>query len=99
MKIHDVSLVLRPDMVTWHGEPAPKIEPLKRITNGDSNNVSLIGFGDHIATHVDPPLHVIEGANTADKLALNALGGPCLVVKFKEQSNISGVMLFRVKVV
>ena len=73
MKVHDVSLVLRPDMVTWPGEPAPRIEPLKRIAQGDSNNVSIITLGDHTGTHVDPPLHFIEGGNTVDKLPLDAL--------------------------
>jgi len=89
MKIHDVSLVLRPDMVTWPGEPAPRIEPLKRIARGDSNNVSIIRFGDHTGTHVDPPLHFIEGGNTVDKLPLDALVGPCRVVAFEGQGHVS----------
>src|SRR5207247_5883326 len=93
MKIHDVSLVLLPDMVTWPGEPAPKIEPLKRSANGDSNNVSLIAFGDHTGTHVDPPLHFIEGGNTVDKLPLDALIGPCRVVKYEGAGHITGAWL------
>ena len=49
-------------MVTWPGEPAPRIEPLKRIAHGDSNNVSIITLGDHTGTHVDPPLHFIDSS-------------------------------------
>ena len=93
MKIHDVSLVLRPDMVTWPGEPAPQIEPLKRIARGDSNNVSIITFGDHTGTHVDPPLHFIEGGNTVDKLPLDALVGPCRVIAYDGTDLISGKWL------
>ena len=93
MKIHDVSLVLRPDMVTWPGEPAPQIEPLKRIARGDSNNVSIITFGDHTGTHVDPPLHFIEGGNTVDKLPLDTLVGPCRVVAFEGQGHVSAEWL------
>ena len=93
MKVHDVSLVLRPDMVTWPGEPAPRIEPLKRIAQGDSNNVSLIAFGDHTGTHVDPPLHFIEGGNGVDKLPVSALVGPCRVVEFKGTDHISAKWL------
>src|SRR5947199_6852059 len=89
MKIHDVTLVLRPDMITWPGEPAPRIEPLKRIARGDSNNVSIITLGDHIGTHVDPPLHFIEGGNTVDKLPLDALIGPCRVIGFEGQRHVS----------
>src|SRR5438128_11433114 len=98
MKIHDVSLGLRPDMVTWPGEPAPKIEPLKRIANGDSNNVSLIAFGDHTGTHVDPPLHFIEGGNTVDKLPLDALVGPCRVLEFQGPGHVSGDWLDGAKI-
>jgi len=90
MKVHDLSLTLRPDMVTWPGEPAPRIEPLKRIAQGDSNNVSIITLGDHTGTHVDPPLHFIEGGNTVDKLPLDALVGPCRVIGFDGQGHVSG---------
>src|SRR5438128_2090412 len=98
VKIHDVSLVLRPDMVTWPGEPAPRIEPLKRIARGDSNNVSIITLGDHTGTHVDPPLHFIEGGNTVDKLPLDALVGPCRVIAFEGQGHISGDWLDGAKI-
>jgi len=93
MKVHDVSLVLRPEMVTWPGEPPPRIEPLKRISRGDGNNVSIITLGDHTGTHVDPPLHFIEGGNTVDKLPLEALVGPCRVVAYEGTEHISGKWL------
>jgi arylformamidase len=98
VKIHDVSLVLGPDMVTWPGEPAPRIEPLKRIAQGDSNNVSIVTLGDHTGTHVDPPLHFIEGANTVDRLPLDALVGQCLVVAFEGQGHVSGDWLDSAKI-
>jgi len=90
MKIHDVSLVLRPDMVTWPGEPGPKIEPLRRIAEGDAANVSVVTLADHTGTHVDPPVHFLEGANTVDKLPLEALVGPCVVVAFDGAGHVSG---------
>jgi len=90
MKIHDVSLVLRPDMVTWPGEPGPKIEPLRRIGKGDAANVSVVTLADHTGTHVDPPIHFLEGANTVDKLPLDALVGPCVVVGFDGPGHVSG---------
>jgi len=95
MKIHDVSLVLRRDMVTWPGEPAPRIEPLRRIAKGDTANVSVVTISDHAGTHVDPPLHFIEAGNTADKLPLDALIGPCVVVAFDGPGHVSGEWLAR----
>lgn len=90
MKVHDVSLVLRPDMVTWKSEQGPTITPLRRIERGDGANVSVVSLANHTGTHVDPPIHFIEGANTVDRLPLEALVGPCLVVGYGEADHISG---------
>lgn len=89
MKIHDVTLVLRPEMTTWGGEPGPLITPLRRIARGDSANVSTLTLGDHTGTHVDPPVHFIEGGATADQLPLDALVGPCVVVEYEGAGNVS----------
>jgi arylformamidase len=85
-------------MVTWPGEPAPRIEPLKRISRGDGNNVSIITLGDHTGTHVDPPLHFIEGGNTVDKLPLDALVGPCRVLEFYGPGHVSADWLDAAKI-
>lgn len=90
MRVHDVSLTLRPDMPTWPGEAGPKFEPLKRMARGDSSNVSLLTFGDHTGTHVDPPIHFLEGGSTVDALPLDALVGACQVVWYDEDGHISG---------
>src|SRR3990170_1307847 len=60
MRVHDVTLTLRPGMPTWPGEDGPRVEPLKRMARGDSSNVSVVTFGDHTGTHVDPPVHFLE---------------------------------------
>jgi len=93
MRVHDVSLTLRPDMPTWPGEQGPRVEPLKRMARGDSSNVSLVTFGDHTGTHVDPPIHFIEGGETVDHLPVDALVGPCQVVAYDEDDHISGTWL------
>src|SRR2546428_7561985 len=93
MKVQDVWLVLRQDMVTWPGEPSPKIEPLRRIAKGDTANVSVVTISDHAGTHVDPPLHFLEDGNTGDKLPLEPLVGPCVVVEFDGPGHVSGEWL------
>lgn len=95
MKVHDVSLVMRADMPTWPGEDGPRTTPLRRIAKGDSANVSIVSFGNHTGTHVDPPVHFIEGASTVDRLPLDALVGPCHVLHFDGPGHISGDWLER----
>jgi arylformamidase len=93
LKVHDVSLVMRADMPTWPGEEGPKTTPLRRIANGDSANVSVVSFGNHTGTHVDPPVHFIEGAGTVDQLPVDALVGPCRVVEFDGPRHVSAAWL------
>jgi len=93
MRVHDVSLTLRPDMPTWPGEAGPRIEPLKRMARGDSSNVSVLTFGDHTGTHVDPPVHFLDGAAGIDRVPVDALVGPCQVVACDGDDHISGKWL------
>jgi arylformamidase len=95
MKVHDVTLTVRPGMTTWGDEPSPTITPLRRIAKGDTVNVSTICLGDHTGTHVDPPLHFIEGGAAADALPLDALLGPCAVLAFEGQGHVSADFLGR----
>ena len=98
MKVSDVTQTLAPGIAAWSGEPGPEVTPLGRIARGDSANVSQLGLGDHTGTHVDPPIHFIEGGGTVDDLPLEALLGPCLVLEYSGDGNIDGEWLSRQRV-
>lgn len=80
MNIHDVSLPIGPDLPIWPGNPPVEIRANQRIADGDPANVSELRLGTHTGTHVDPPLHFLEGEAGIDAVALDALVGPCEVV-------------------
>ncbi|MEW6059419.1 MAG: cyclase family protein [Actinomycetota bacterium] len=80
MRIIDASLPLGPDLLIWPGDPAIEIEPHSRIANGDEANVSELRMGTHTGTHVDPPIHFLEGAPGVEGVPLEALTGDCAVV-------------------
>lgn len=98
MKVHDVTLVMRPDMPTWPGEDGPTFTPLRRIAKGDGANVSVVTFGNHTGTHVDPPIHFIDGAGTVDKLTVDSLVGPCRVVAYDGDDHIAASWLDSAKI-
>ncbi len=75
----DVSLPIGPDLLTWPGDPAIEIERRLRIAKGDAANVSELRIGTHTGTHVDPPVHFVEGAVGIDAVPLDALMGECIV--------------------
>ncbi len=79
MKIYDVSVSLYNGMPTYPGDPVPDI---KRVLMKPTNaaNVSYMCMGTHTGTHVDPPLHFIEGGYTVDEIPLDHLYGPAEVL-------------------
>jgi arylformamidase len=68
-------------MVTYPGDPEVRLERVKAIADGESANLSKLDLGVHSGTHVDAPLHFIDGADGADELPLDVLNGPCEVVE------------------
>lgn len=81
MKIYDVTFPISERTPIYAGDPTVKIETAHQIKNGDAANVSHICCGVHTATHVDAPVHFIEGARTVDELDLEKLIGSCRVVE------------------
>lgn len=79
--IYDISIPISPDMPVWPGDVNAEITPASRISEGAGSNVSILRFSTHCGTHVDPPLHFIEGGDSVDQLPLDVLVGECLVHK------------------
>ncbi|MGD0273394.1 MAG: cyclase family protein [Gaiellaceae bacterium] len=80
MAIIDISVPVRPGMIVWGDDPAPTVARVSSIAGGDGYNLSRLVLGVHTGTHVDAPLHFIEGGASAERLPLEALIGPALVV-------------------
>lgn len=80
MEIFDISVPIRPGMVTYEGDPPVHLALALSIADGASANVSRLDFGVHTGTHVDAPVHFLEGAAGADSLPLGVLIGPAHVV-------------------
>ncbi len=84
-----MSVPLREGMVTYPGDPQVHIERAASISGGDVVNLTRIDFGLHSGTHVDAPVHFIDGAAGVDAIPLDALVGPCEVVEAPDLSPAS----------
>jgi arylformamidase len=84
----DASLLLRPGMFVWPGDPPVKITQFKAISRGDSANVSMLSLGAHTGTHMDAPRHFLEGGPGMDKLPLEAVIGPARVIAIRDRASI-----------
>jgi arylformamidase len=80
VSIIDISVPVRPGMVTYPGDPDVRLVREQAIADGSVANISRLDFGVHTGTHVDAPIHFVEGAGAAETLPLDVLVGPAVVV-------------------
>ena len=83
-RIWDVSVPIRNGGVVYPGNPPITITAVQSIAAGDTANVSRIALGSHTATHVDAPLHFMDGGAGVDELPLDVLIGPARLISFDD---------------
>lgn len=76
----DATVPVRSGMIVYEGDPPVALERVQAIATGGICNLSRLEFGVHTGTHVDAPVHFIEGAVGIEAIPLDALIGPALVV-------------------
>ncbi len=81
MRIYDVTVPIGENTPVYEGDPDVEIAIASAIARGDAANVSRLCCGVHTATHVDAPVHFIEGARRVSELELEKLVGKCRVVE------------------
>ena len=87
-KLLDVSVPLRPALPTYPGNPPFQLDPIKRIADGASSNVSRLVLGTHSGTHVDAPRHFLDDGQSVDALPLDLLIGRTRVIEIARRGAI-----------
>ena len=85
MRAIDVSMPLFEGMPAFPGDPPFASEAVLRTEQGGPYNLSRLSLGSHAGTHVDPPSHFVAGGVSADRLDLETLNGPCVVLEVGAQ--------------
>lgn len=80
MDWQDISVPIRDGMVTFEGDPQVHLGRAMSIAAGAVCNVSRLDYGIHSGTHIDAPVHFIDGAPGIEGMAIDAFVGPALVV-------------------
>ena len=80
MELIDISVPVRPGMHVWQGDPPFRIDQVATVEAGDGYNGTRLDLGTHTGTHIDAPLHFVDGGATVDSIPLETLVGPCHVV-------------------
>lgn len=83
-RIYDISTPVRNGGVVYPGNPPIRIEPQQAISLGAGANVSAVAFGSHTGTHVDAAKHFFDDGQTVDRIPLDRLVGPAIVLSFAD---------------
>jgi arylformamidase len=86
----DISIPLRNGCVNWPGD-APfqltRVADMRR--DGTEYNLSKIATSVHMGTHMDAPLHFVDGGATMESMPLDATLGPARVIEIAHAEKIT----------
>ena len=80
MRLIDVTVPVREGMPVYDGNPGVHLERARSIAAGDTVNITRLDIGAHTGTHVDAPVHFIEGGAGTESIDPDVLVGEAHVV-------------------
>jgi arylformamidase len=85
----DVSVAIDPSTLpVYPGDAPAKFKTLLSYDKGDKLALSGLDMGTHTGTHIDAPLHFIQGGATIDKIGLDQLNGPAIVIECSREAAV-----------
>jgi arylformamidase len=84
----DITRTLSNGMIHWPGDPPFRWQRVEDITGPGTANLSEISTGVHIGTHIDAPLHFIEGGADIVEVPISVLCGMAMVVDVQAERDI-----------
>lgn len=94
-RIYDISVPIRSGGLVYPGNPEIDISLQQAVAKGASANVSAIRFGSHTGTHADAARHFFDDGQTVDKIPLERLIGPALLLTFADDVRSVGAAELR----
>lgn len=87
--IHDISVSLYNGMPVWPDSSGIGLFRTSKMESGDECNISRLDCDIHVGTHIDAPYHFSTTGATVDKIQLEKLVGPAVVVHFPDSKVIT----------
>jgi arylformamidase len=81
--IYDVTVPITNIMPVWPGDPPVRLSVKSHLSRDKTHTVRLtaIEMGSHTGTHMDAPVHMIEGGKRLEQFPLETLTGKATVVE------------------
>ncbi|MFH1742948.1 MAG: cyclase family protein [bacterium] len=87
-KLIDITLTLSDKTPVWPGDKRFKRTVLRTMTSGDDCTLSCLEMSSHNGTHIDAPLHFVDGGATVDRLDPEIFVGPVRVIEHDTEKHI-----------
>jgi len=84
MKIYDISREISPTMTFYSPDDTITVNEVAKLKSGDVCNLTRYEFSGHIGTHIDTPLHFLDGGATCDNIDLSYFYGQAKLVQSLE---------------
>jgi arylformamidase len=94
-RIYDISVPIRSGGLVYPGNPEVDIALQQAVAKGAGANVSTIRFGSHTGTHADAARHFFDDGQTVDRIPLERLIGPALLLSFPDDIRSVGAAELR----
>ena len=98
VRFYDITVPLENGMPVWPGDPAFRLERVSSIAQGANANVSSLSCGAHVGTHVDAPVHFLDGAPAVEAMPLEALIGRAFVADLRRAKVIDAAALAKTRI-
>ena len=89
-RIYDISVPIRTGGLVYPGNPEIDVSLQQAVAKGAGANVSFVRFGSHTGTHADAARHFFDDGQTVDKIPLERLIGPALLLAFPDDLRAVG---------
>jgi arylformamidase len=83
-RIYDISVPIRTGGLVYPGNPEIEVSLQQAVAKGAGANVSFVRFGSHTGTHADAARHFFDDGQSVDKIPLERLIGPALLIAFAD---------------
>jgi arylformamidase len=84
----DVSVPVKSGMARWPGDIDVSVSRVSDMAEGAEYNLSQLHMSAHTGTHMDAPLHFVNGAISIDQLPFDATVGPARVIEIAVPESI-----------
>ena len=97
MKLYDISREISPNMTFYSPDDEMKVSEIMQLKNGDICNLTRYELSGHVGTHIDTPLHFIDGGTTCADIDLQHFYGKAKVIQ-SIKTNVSKEDLLHVDI-